>query len=65
MNELRKVAEDGEKMKQKVASLESDVRSKDKTAAVLREEIYRHKDEGDRLIRENRKLNEAYKTAKA
>jgi hypothetical protein len=40
------------------------VRSKDKTVAALREEIYKHKDEGDRLIRENRKLSEAYKLTK-
>lgn len=51
MNELRASNEGSEQLKHKVVSLESDVRSKDKTVAALREEIYKHKVEGDKLIR--------------
>lgn len=36
MNELRASNESNEQLKQKVASLESDIRSKDKTVAGLR-----------------------------
>jgi chaperonin cofactor prefoldin len=50
INELRASNEGSEQLKQKVASLESDIRSKNKTVAALREEIYKHKVEGDRLI---------------
>lgn len=64
MNELRVSNESSEQLKQKVASLDSDIRSKDKTVAALREEIYKHKVEGDKLIRENRRLDEAYRVAK-
>lgn len=52
-------------MKLQVASLESEVKSKNKTVDSLREEIYKHKDERDKLLRENRRLNETYKSLSA
>jgi septal ring factor EnvC (AmiA/AmiB activator) len=61
MKELKAMGESNEKMKLQIASLESDLRSKVKIVESLREEVYRYRVDGDKLMKENRRLAEAVK----
>jgi hypothetical protein len=61
MKELKAMGESNEKMKLQTASLESDLRSKVKIVESLREEVYRYRVDGDKLMKENRRLAEAVK----
>jgi hypothetical protein len=65
MKELKILTEGNEKMKQQVLSLESDNKSKAKIVDALREDVYRHKVDGDKMIREIRRLNESCKELKS